>query len=86
MCLLYLYLVLVINMVNLFLLKYNLPVIIHSRDAIQDVYDILKTRNLRGSIHCFSGSTEMAKEFIKIGFNIGIDGPITFKNNKKQLI
>ena len=64
--------------------KYNLPVIIHSRDAVQDVYDILKTRNLRGSIHCYSGSTEMAKEFIKIGFNIGIDGPITFKNNKKQ--
>lgn len=64
--------------------KYNLPVIIHSRDAVQDVYDILKTRNLRGSIHCYSGSTEMAKEFIKIGFYIGIDGPITFKNNKKQ--
>ena len=64
--------------------KYNLPVIIHSRDAVQDVYDILKTRNLRGSIHCYSGSTEMAKEFTKIGFNIGIDGPITFKNNKKQ--
>ena len=64
--------------------KYNLPVIIHSRDAVQDVYDILKTRNLRGSIHCYSGSTEMAQEFIKIGFYIGIDGPITFKNNKKQ--
>lgn len=64
--------------------KYNLPVIIHSRDAVQDVYDILKTRNLRGSIHCYSGSTEMAREFIKIGFYIGIDGPITFKNNKKQ--
>ena len=64
--------------------KYNLPVIIHSRNAVQDVYDILKTRNLRGSIHCYSGSTEMAQEFIKIGFYIGIDGPITFKNNKKQ--
>ena len=64
--------------------KYNLPVIIHSRDAVQDVYDILKTRNLRGSIHCYSGSTEMAQEFIKIGFYIGIDGPITFKINKKQ--
>ena len=64
--------------------KYNLPVIIHSRDAVQDVYDILKTKNLRGSIHCYSGSTEMAQEFIKIGFYIGIDGPITFKNNKKQ--
>lgn len=65
-------------------IKYNLPVIVHSRDAVQDVYDILKTKNVTGSIHCYSGSTEMAKEFIKLGFYIGIDGPITFKNNKKQ--
>ena len=64
--------------------KYNLPIIVHSRDAVQDVYDILKNYNVKGSIHCFSGSTEMAKEFIKLGFYIGIDGPITFKNNKKQ--
>ena len=64
--------------------KYDLPIIVHSRDAVQDVYDILKDKNLRGSIHCYSGSKEMAKEFIKIGFYIGIDGPITFKNNKKQ--
>lgn len=64
--------------------KYNLPVIVHSRDAVQDVYNELKNRKLKGSIHCYSGSTEMAKEFIKIGFYIGIDGPITFKNNKKQ--
>lgn len=65
-------------------IKYNLPVIIHSRDAIQDVYDILKNKKVKGSIHCYSGSTQMAKEFIKLGFYIGIDGPITFKNNKKQ--
>lgn len=64
--------------------KYNLPVIVHCRDAVQDTYDILKKTNLRGSIHCYSGSTEMAQEFIKLGFYIGIDGPITFKNNKKQ--
>lgn len=64
--------------------KYNLPVIVHSRDAVQDVYDILKTKKLKGSIHCYSGSTQMAQEFTKIGFYIGIDGPITFKNNKKQ--
>lgn len=65
--------------------KYNLPVIVHSRDAVQDVYDELKKRNLKGSIHCYSGSVEMAKEFVKIGFYIGIDGPITYKNNKKQV-
>lgn len=66
--------------------KYNLPVIVHARDAIQDVYDIIKKSNVRkGSMHCYSGSYEMAKEFIKLGFKIGIDGPITFKNNKKQV-
>lgn len=64
--------------------KYKLPVIVHSRDAVQDVYDILKKKNLKGSIHCYSGSKEMAKEFVKLGFYIGIDGPITFKNNKNQ--
>ncbi len=64
--------------------KYNLPVIVHSRDAVQDVYDILKKKKLKGSIHCYSGSKEMAKEFVKLGFYIGIDGPITFKNNKNQ--
>lgn len=64
--------------------KYDLPVIVHSRDAIQDTYDILKKFNIKGSIHCYSGSLEMAKEFIKLGFYIGIDGPITFKNNQKQ--
>ncbi len=64
--------------------KYNLPVIVHSRDSIKDTYDILKQYNLKGSIHCYSGSLEMAKEFIKLGFYIGIDGPITFKNNVKQ--
>ena len=62
----------------------NLPVIVHSRDAVQDVYDILKKYKIKGSIHCYSGSTEMANEFIKLGFYIGIDGPITYKNNRKQ--
>ena len=64
--------------------KHNLPVIVHAREAIQDTYDILKKHNVIGSMHCYQGSKEMAKEFIKLGFYIGIDGPITFKNNKKQ--
>ena len=64
--------------------SHNLPVIVHARDAIQDTYDILKKHNVIGSMHCYQGSSEMAKEFIKLGFYIGIDGPITFKNNKKQ--
>ena len=65
--------------------KYDLPVIVHARDSIQDVYDILKESGVRkGSMHCYSGSLEMAKEFIKLGFKISVDGPITFKNNRKQ--
>ena len=63
--------------------KYNKPVVIHSRDSIQDTYDILKQYNLRGTIHCFSSSLEMAKEFIKLGYKIGIGGTVTFKNSKK---
>lgn len=62
--------------------KYNLPVIIHTRDSIQDCLDILKKANNHGIIHCFSGSYEMAKEFIKIGFYLGIGGVLTFKNSK----
>lgn len=63
--------------------KYNKPVIIHSRDAIQDTYDILSKYSLKGVIHCFSGSTEMALKFIKIGYKIGVGGVVTFKNGKK---
>lgn len=65
--------------------KYDLPVIVHARDSVQDVFDILKKHKVRGTMHCYSGSLEMAKEFVKIGFYIGIDGPITFKNNKKGI-
>ena len=65
--------------------KYDLPVIVHARESVQDVYDILKKHKVKGTMHCFSGSLEMAKEFVKIGFYIGIDGPITFKNNKKGI-
>ena len=62
--------------------KYDLPVVIHSRDSIQDVYDILKNHKCRGVIHCFSGSVEMAKLFIDLGFYLGIGGVLTFKNSK----
>ena len=61
---------------------YNLPVIVHTRDSIQDCFDILKKRKLKGVIHCFSGSVEMAKEFIKYGYKLGIGGVLTFKNSK----
>ncbi len=62
--------------------KYNKPVIIHSRDSIGETYNILKSCKLKGTIHCFSGSLEMAREFIKLGFMIGVGGIISFKNAK----
>lgn len=63
--------------------KYFKPVVVHSRDAIKDTYDILKNYNLKGTIHCFNSSLEMANEFIKLGYKIGIGGVVTFKNSKK---
>lgn len=60
--------------------RLNLPVVIHSREATQESYDILKEYQLKGIIHCYSGSLEMAKEYIKLGYKIGIGGVVTFKN------
>lgn len=64
----------------------NLPVVIHSRDAAKDTLDIMKeeqAENIGGVIHCFSYSIEMAKEYINMGFYLGIGGVITFQNAKK---
>lgn len=67
--------------------KYNKPVIVHTTDAIMDTYNILKKYKVRGVIHSFSGSIEMAKKFINLGFKLGIGGVITFKNcNLKDVI
>lgn len=60
----------------------NLPVVIHSRDATLDTINILKQYNVKGVIHCFSGSLETAKEYINMGFALGVGGVITFKNSK----
>ena len=62
--------------------KYNLPIVVHTRDAMQDTFDILKSHKCRGVIHCYSGSVEMAREFVKLGFYLGIGGVLTFKNSK----
>ncbi len=56
------------------------PVTIHSRDALADTYDILKLYNVKGIMHCYSGSVEMALKFIDLGFYISLAGPVTFKN------
>ena len=63
--------------------KYDMPVIIHSRDCIQDTYDILKEYHVRGIMHCYSGSVEMAHLFNELGFYLGIGGICTFKNSVK---
>lgn len=64
--------------------KHQMPVVIHCRDAIQELYDILSQYKgkVKGVIHCFSGSYEMALAFIELGFVLGIGGVLTFKNSK----
>lgn len=63
----------------------NLPVIIHDRDAHGDTLAIIKNegRGVQGVVHCFAGSWEMAQELLKLGWYIGVDGPVTFKNVAK---
>lgn len=66
--------------------KLNLPVSIHSRDASQLTFDIIAESGVKeGVIHCFSGSRELAIEYIKRGFYIGIGGSLTFKNARKTV-
>lgn len=67
--------------------KYHIPVIIHSREATEDTINCLKKYNITGVIHSFSGSLETARIYIKMGFLLGINGVITFKNSKlKEVI
>ena len=64
----------------------SLPVIIHSRDAAADTVEVMKSvhaEEIPGVIHCYSYSKEMAQEFIKMGYYIGVGGVVTFKNAKK---
>ena len=70
-----------INIAN----KLNKPISIHCRDAYEDCYEILKAHpvNKGGVMHCYGGSPEMAKMFIKFGFVLGFGGTLTFKNARK---
>lgn len=63
----------------------NLPVIIHSREAAEDTLKIMKedARGIPGVIHCFSYSRELAMEYVKMGYYIGVGGVLTFKNARK---
>ena len=63
----------------------ELPVLIHSREAAADTMEVMKqyAEGLKGVIHCYSYSAEMAKEYVKMGFYIGVGGVVTFKNGRK---
>ena len=64
----------------------DLPVIIHSRDAVEDTLTLMKdihAENIPGVIHCYSYSPELAREYVKMGYYIGVGGVVTFKNAKK---
>ena len=68
---------------------YKLPVSIHSRDATQDTVNLLKENKDKliygGVLHCFSGSVETAREYLKLGLKIGFGGTLTFKNARSVL-
>ena len=64
----------------------DLPVVIHSREAAQDTMQIMqahRAREIGGVVHCYSYSLELAREYVKMGFYIGIGGVVTFKNARK---
>ena len=66
----------------------DLPIMVHAREADQETMDILKEEEAftqKVYIHCFSGSKEMALEYVKLGAVIGVDGPVTFKNARKTV-
>jgi len=60
----------------------NLPIVIHTREAVQDTLEILKTNKARGVFHCCPLNIELIKEGLKLGFYISFAGPVTFKNSK----
>lgn len=63
----------------------NKPFLVHSRDAIQDTFDIMKEHRHHGLMHCYSGTKEMAKEFTKLGYYIALGGALTFKNARHSV-
>lgn len=66
--------------------KVDLPIIVHSRDASKETFDMIRESGLnKGVIHCFSGSAEMALEYIKMGFYIGVGGTVTFNNARRSV-
>jgi TatD DNase family protein len=70
-------------------LRYDLPIVIHTRNSMEVALDMLEERKnplIRGVFHCFSGDTEHAKRAIKLGFKLGIGGVVTYKNSGLQTV
>lgn len=70
-------------------IQYNRPLVLHTRNAMQETIDIIRTykgQNLRGIFHCFSGSVENAQEIIDLEFLLGIGGVLTYKNSGLDVI
>lgn len=65
--------------------RLDMPVIVHDREAHADTLEILKQYKPKGVLHCFSGSAETAKEIVKMGMYIGLNGVATFKNARKSI-
>ncbi len=65
--------------------KYDMPVIVHDREAHADTMELLMKYKPKGVLHCYSGSAEMAREVLKLGMYIGLGGAVTFKNAVKPV-
>lgn len=66
-------------------LEYDLPIIVHDREAHGDTLALLKKYKPKGVLHCFTGSVETAKEIVSLGMYIGLGGAVTFKNAQKPV-
>jgi len=65
-------------------IQFDKPIIIHMRDASEATYNVLSDyKNLKGIMHCYSGSKEMVTHFLDLGLHISLGGPVTFKNGVK---
>lgn len=65
--------------------RLDMPVTIHNRESHADMMEILKSVPARGIIHCYSGSSEMARQLVNMGFYISLAGPLTYKNSKNAV-
>lgn len=65
-------------------LQYNIPIVLHTRNAMQETIEVMKTyapKNIKGIFHCFGGTIDQAREIIDMGFYLGIGGVLTYKNS-----